>query len=147
NGNGAYMASLTIGSGARLNANLLVYRATLDFSGNTLAIGNTLTLIAGSASELLNIPTLSAGQSLTLFTGVDSFSTDWFGGSEEAVTVDDASTIFSNLTSGTYSLKYTGAAAGGDVLLIANNPTPEPTTATLSLLALMGLAARRRRKA
>lgn len=140
-------ASLTIGSDATLNANLTVSYAKLNFSGEPLVMGSTLTLFADGTSELLGIDlsTVTA-TGLTLFTGVDGFSTGFDSASANAVTIDDAHDIFGNLTAGAYSLKYTGGT-NGDVLLIANNPTPEPTTATLSLLALMGLAARRRRKA
>lgn len=140
-------ASLTIGSDATLNANLTVSYAKLNFSGEPLVMGSTLTLFADGTSELLGIDlsTVTA-TGLTLFTGVDGFSTGWDPASDDAVTIDDAHDIFGNLTAGAYSLRYTGGT-DGDVLLIANNPTPEPTTATLSLLALMGLAARRRRKA
>ena len=140
-------ASLTIGSGATLNANLTVSYAKLNFSGGPLVMGSTLTLFADGTSELLGIDlSMVTATGLTLFTGVDGFSTDWDPASDDAVTIDDAHDIFGNLTAGAYSLRYTGGK-DGDVLLIANTPTPEPTTATLSLLALMGLAARRRRKA
>ena len=141
-------ASLTIGSDATLNANLSVTHAKLKFNGGPLAMGeSTLTLFADRSSELLGIDlTTVTATGLTLFTGVDGFSTGFDSASANAVTIDDAHDIFGNLTAGAYSLKYTGGT-NGDVLLIANNPTPEPTTATLSLLALMGLAARRRRKA
>lgn len=147
-GSGAYMGSLTLGSGAKLEANLLLYRTELTFKGGALAMGSTLTLISGGSSKLLGVDLSTVTTSgLTLFTGVGGFSTGWSDtASADAVTIDDAHDIFGNLTAGAYSLRYTGGT-DGDVLLIANNPTPEPTTATLSLLALMGLAARRRRKA
>ncbi|MGN0820467.1 MAG: beta strand repeat-containing protein [Akkermansia sp.] len=140
-------ASLTIGSDATLKANLSVAYAKLTFNGGPLAMGSTLTLFADGNSVLSGIDfTTVTATGLTLFKGVDGFSTSWDSASTDAVTIDDASTIFGNLDTGAYSLRYTGGT-NGDVLLIANNPTPEPTTATLSLLALMGLAARRRRKA
>lgn len=50
-----------------------------------------------------------------------------------------------NLSFRTYDGTYTLQAAGSQVLLAAA-PLPEPTTGTLSLLALAGLSARRRRK-
>ena len=52
----------------------------------------------------------------------------------------DASTVFTGMTAGTYNLVF----ANGNVS-IASAAIPEPTTATLSLLALAGLCARRRR--
>ncbi|MGN0873823.1 MAG: PEP-CTERM sorting domain-containing protein, partial [Akkermansia sp.] len=54
----------------------------------------------------------------------------------------DASEIFGNVDPGFFKLNYDGS----NVILTASTNVPEPTTATLSLLALMGLAARRRRR-
>ena len=52
-------------------------------------------------------------------------------------------TVFSNQGANSYNLSF-----GNDgVVSLMTQDTPEPTTATLSLLALMALAARRRRKA
>ncbi|MGN1308731.1 MAG: PEP-CTERM sorting domain-containing protein, partial [Akkermansia sp.] len=61
-----------------------------------------------------------------------------------ALTTDgiDASKVFSNVASGDFTLKFDNNI----VSLVAQRDVPEPTTATLSLLALMGLAARRRRR-
>lgn len=42
--------------------------------------------------------------------------------------------------------QYTYLVIGGDKITFAARAIPEPATATLSLLALAGLAARRRRK-
>ena len=135
-------ASLTIGSGATLNTNLSLWNAKLTFQDGALAMGSSLTLILDGSSELyINIGTMKPGESLTLFTGVDQFQT-----SANAATIDEASTVFGNLTAGDFKLTYSGADNGGIVALVAKRDVPEPTTATLSLLALMGLAARRRRR-
>ena len=56
----------------------------------------------------------------------------------------DLSTWFSNVQAGTYYLSYD--ATSGKVYAEMVATVPEPTTATLSLLALCGLAMRRRRK-
>ena len=56
----------------------------------------------------------------------------------------DASRVFTNLDENTYALVYNWNADNtGRVALVM---IPEPTTGTLSLLALCALAARRRRK-
>ena len=56
----------------------------------------------------------------------------------------DASTVFTNLNEGTYALVYNWDADHHGT--VALKGVPEPTTGTLSLLALAALAARRRRK-
>ncbi len=135
-------ASLTIGSGATLNTNLSLWNAKLTFQDGALAMGSSLTLILDGSSELyINIGTMKPGESLTLFTGVDQFQA-----SADAATIDEASKVFGNLTAGDFKLTYSGANSDGIVALVAQRAVPEPTTATLSLLALMGLAARRRRR-
>ena len=141
-GNADAKASLTIGSGATLNTNLSLWNAKLTFQDGALAMGSSLTLFPDGSSELyINIGTMEAGDSLTLFTGVDQFQA-----SADAATIDEASKVFGNLTAGDFKLTYSGADHGGIVALVAQRAVPEPTTATLSLLALMGLAARRRRR-
>ena len=56
----------------------------------------------------------------------------------------DASSVFTNLSENTYALVYSWD--GSNVGSVALVMIPEPTTGTLSLLALCALAARRRRK-
>ena len=73
---------------------------------------------------------------LTLFEGVT--------GVDDCTDGDDASTVFTNLGTGDFTLRY--IADGGIVQMVAKRAVPEPTTATLSLLALAGLMARRRRR-
>ncbi|MGN0820948.1 MAG: PEP-CTERM sorting domain-containing protein, partial [Akkermansia sp.] len=110
--------------------------------------GSTLTLYSGNTlSGSLLTDWTDRTKALTLFEGVDGlyFNNDIVGAQ---VGVEyDASTVFDGMTG--YSLLMTGGTDGKDytVQLVQSAPTPEPTTATLSLLALMGLAARRRRKA
>lgn len=63
----------------------------------------------------------------------------------------DLSTAFAerekmNLMFKTFDGKITTLQEAGSQVLLAREPLPEPTTSTLSLLALAGLAARRRRK-
>lgn len=134
--------SLTAGSGSRLNADIIVSNATVNLAQGGLAMGSTLTLGSGNtyANYDAAVAALKAGSSsYTLFTGVDELVV---GGSAYSSPVD-ANSVFSNIESGVYSITYSGADDG--VVALAYT-TPEPATATLSLLALAALAARRRRK-
>ena len=144
-GDNAKKGSLTIESGAKLNADLQLINTTLTFNG-TLTMGSDLTLYSGNELAGSLYDSWDKKSDLTLFTGVDNL----YIGSDEAVADKEyeASSVFSNIGDG-YSLKMLSGTAGNySVMLVqSSNPTPEPTTATLSLLALMGLAARRRRKA
>ena len=139
--------SLTIaGEGATLNANLvLTADSTLNLGANSLELGSSLTLGGGALDDatLAAVLGLESGCSLELFTGVDELIVG--NGSYTGATELAASVAFNNaeLASPDFRLVYTGATAGGIVSIMS---IPEPTTATLSLLALAGLAARRRRK-
>ncbi len=139
--------SLTIaGEGATLNANLvLTADSTLNLGANSLELGSSLTLGGGALDDatLAAVLGLESGRSLELFTGVDELIVG--NGSYTGATELAASVAFNNaeLAAPDFRLVYTGATAGGMVSIMS---IPEPTTATLSLLALAGLAARRRRK-
>ena len=74
--------------------------------------------------------------------GGESITADF--GVEKALTLDN---VFTGHALGSdYYLGYKAPAAGGDGTVYIGKIVPEPTTATLSLLALAALAARRRRK-
>ncbi|MGN0821473.1 MAG: PEP-CTERM sorting domain-containing protein, partial [Akkermansia sp.] len=146
--------TLTVGTAGQtgtstLNANLVLDGATVTLN-NALTMGSTLTL---NNVNLINWDALVAantsGDPIVLFTSVDSLT---LGSGDAAVvaaadTKYDASKAFSNANMSNYKLQMVGTAGDYTVQMVQNAPTPEPTTATLSLLALMGLAARRRRKA
>ena len=142
--------SLTVSGTSTLYADLeLTQGGTLTLD-SSLTMGSTLTLNSG----ITLIGSLLTGwadhsQALTLFTGVDSLT---LGSGDTAITAKvgetyDASSVFANEGMDNYKLQIVGNAGDYTVQMVQNAPTPEPTTATLSLLALMGLAARRRRKA
>lgn len=132
-----------------LEANLVLVQGgsiTID-AGTELNLGCTLTLNSGITLGGTLFDNWDKTQALTLFTGVDGLTIN--GAQAGEGTLHAASDVFSNEGMSNYSLKMTGGVGGQDyvVQLVANNPSPEPTTATLSLLALIGLAAIRRRKA
>ena len=149
--------TLTAGSGATLNANLEVQGGSkLDFAAGTgndgLHMGSSLTLGTGTGkinlSESMNsyLATLGLGDRLTLFTGVDALylgATD----AEHAYSGEVSASDYFNLvalTNPEHNLVLTYSGADDGIVSLA--VVPEPATATLSLLALAGLAARRRRK-
>ncbi len=139
------------GKGAVLNANLtLATGAVLNVADGGLAMGSTLTLQEGvllGDSTLARVQSLRVGESTTLFSGVDGLT---LGNTEyTTISTEDsilASPYFSNL-SNNYVLSYTETDNGSSLnITMMSAAVPEPTTTTLSLLALSALAARRRRK-
>ncbi len=120
----------------------------LEDSGSTLA-GDSLPSF--STSVLLG--TMNNGSSLTLsFDSIDALSSfqkgDSFVLTLDGLTLDSGYTVTENSFSATgWNVVYDEAMQGsGYTALTLTKAVPEPTTATLSLLALAGLAARRRRK-
>jgi hypothetical protein len=78
--------------------------------------------------------------------GIGQFEYITFDGVEVADgSMLQASTYFSNV-SDTVSVSYRVSGDVGSLVLVSMAVVPEPTTSTLSLLALAGLCARRRRK-
>lgn len=141
------LTNLTVTSSAdnaaTLNANLTL-NGVLTLNG-ALTMGSDLTL--GSGSTLANtgyahISDITKDTEITLFSSVDSVT---YGAASTTLTSAevDAHDVFGNLNTGDFTIRF----ESGNVILKASTNVPEPTTATLSLLALMGLAARRRRKA
>lgn len=137
-----FIQNLRTEGAATLNANMTMGSAageawTLHLEG-AVEMGSTLSLFSGGAITLGN--NIWEGDTATLFTSVDSLSLNG-----EAVTTDgsiSAREIFSNAMTG-WKLTYKRLAERGWTLSLT---VPEPTTATLSLLALATLAARRRRR-
>jgi len=132
-----------------LNAHLtLASGSSLSVAEGGLAMGSTLSLSTGITLDdttLNRVYSLNTGESLALFTGVDGLKLGET--SYASISADDgilASPYFTNLNSDQYRLTYTGTDNG--TLSIISAAVPEPATATLSLLALAALAARRRRK-
>ncbi len=133
------VTELIVGSGVTLNANLLFTQEALLRMEGMLTMGSSITLTTGMTLDLADIMLdgLYKGEIITLFTGVDALSVD--NNSIAVGTFMDATDIFTGLNSEyTYYMSYDGSNVSLSI--------PEPTTATLSLLALTALAARRRRK-
>ena len=146
--------ALTAGGGTLL-ANLnLVDGSTLDLSGageNALTLGSNLAFVDGAivnldATTLEKLDNLDMGGFLALINaeqdthltygvgGMDNYNDMWFG------------QLFDR-TAGEYTLKgdFKVFATGETFGLTKVSNVPEPTTGTLSLLALAALAARRRK--
>lgn len=133
---------LVVEKGAKLNANLVFESTSSLVLEGSLAMGSTVELSSGMSLTLSDdlLRSLYGGNVVTLFTGVDALMLD--GSSISAGSYLVADDIFTGLdTSYSYQLGY---KMNGDVTL--STMVPEPTTTTLSLLALAGLALRRRRR-
>ena len=157
------------GSGATLNADMVLQSGAVVDMGGTVTLDGVLTLQAGltlDGAVLDAVQGLEVGESYTLFTGVNGLNVQSL---QQAVTLYNmrslaeqtndavsysalmdgghvaAADYFSNLSGNAgLELSYNGTA--GTVTITNTQAVPEPATATLSLLALAGLCARRRRK-
>ena len=137
-GSATLNAGLTLADGATLDMDYLDAGAvTLN---GALTFGEQVTIGENLLALLEDIKTQAEG--VALFTGIDSLTLP-----QTATTTTSgrvwAGVVFSNLASNqNYYLVY--QADTGTLSIVYN--VPEPATATLSLLALAALAARRRRK-
>ena len=133
------LSKLTVGNNANLNANVVFTADSQLTMGGTLAMGSTVDLSTGMELTLSEsmLTSLYSGNTVDIFSGVDALFID--GKEISDGTSISADGVFNGLDE---SYSYTINYANGSVSL----SIPEPTTATLSLLALAGLAARRRRK-
>lgn len=125
------------GTGSKINANLEMNSGTMDFtSGAVLTMGCGVTIGSDVVVKLDStmIDAIVAGQHFNLIEGVDA----------SAVTLGHVSFESNDgrdLTGLGLSLEAFDTGDGKVAIRVA----PEPATATLSLLALAGLCARRRR--
>ena len=128
---------LTLANGATLEMiGLEAGPATLN---GALTLGGQVTL---GSNLLAEIQSLKAGQSLNLFTGEDFVVTVGSTTLREA----HVSEYFANSALAELDNVYLNYMSVDNIGYLSIMNVPEPTTATLSLLALAGLAARRRRK-
>lgn len=150
-----------VGSASKVKADVvLIEGATLDVTKaggvGGLDLTGTLTINKGamlSEGDLTQIFQMEIGAMYDL-----AFDVTMFNNSTEAITWDsgnriDASTLFGDeqFWEGEYYVCYSGNGVNGGNgnnvgTVYLYKATPEPTTGTLSLLALCALAARRRRK-
>ena len=152
--------TLNNGGVIEINGDLSLDSAKLSFvvddlTSNTTAItlGGAADILAGGSVDITFViegdkvaSALYNNQefSFVLFTGADSNDYDnllaALAGNEVSFTLNNSE--WTAYTSG-IELKHD---VGGNIVITGNVMVPEPTTATLSLLALAALAARRRRK-
>lgn len=148
-------STLTAGVESKLNADLTLgsdATVSIDDRDKGLQINGSLTLSKGSGITLSQnmMNSLLDKGTLVLFSGVTEFT---YGdvittGPVTAYNGVEAQDYFKNLvdiiceqTGRPYFITYSGSGNGGIVAIV-----PEPTTTTLSLLALAALMARRKRK-
>lgn len=138
------LTDLTVSKTSTINANLVMGTgtdtATITFAqGTSVTLGCTLDL--GENTKIVldatDIATLDANGNIDLFTGVDKLGTYLEDGGLVWIYSADDTTLAT-----THALAFRDDGQGGYTVYA----TPEPATATLSLLALAGLCARRRRK-
>ena len=141
--------NLTLGKNASYDVHAAKGQGGLDLGGAlTISTGATL-----SAGDIDLIYQMEIGEKYDL-----AFDVTMFNGSEEELSIElgnaiDASTLFGDdqFWEGEYYVCFSGAGLDGGKgsnvgTVYLYRATPEPTTGTLSLLALAALAARRRRK-
>lgn len=144
--NAGVLADITLNSGS-IVVNSDSTTGTLTLNGGTIIFEENakLTLVNGAELNLTNtvIEVLVSEETLA---GLKDGSSDPVTLFETQDVTTDLKGITVNFTDGTNDLtaKVDGTADGTGVVI--TTIVPEPTTATLSLLALAGLAARRRRK-
>ena len=126
-------------------------------TGNWLCLGvdtaGALTLTGSAISNVTSVGTVTTGTEYTLtLTKIGTELTMTVGDASVTATMGDYSGIINNITLGGNTgggNRVPVLVSGIEMSSVTVNPSapavPEPTTATLSLLALAGLAARRRR--
>jgi len=142
---GATMSALDLSTATVLTLNGIGEDSLVNITGEFVLPVGSLTL---SGNILETLAALEDGSQLNVFSvgsftmGGESITADF--GVEKALTLDN---VFTGHDLGSdYYLGYTAPAAGGYGTVYIGKIVPEPTTATLSLLALAALAARRRRR-
>lgn len=116
------------GTPITINGDLIFGAAGIELDGDVLA----------------SLSALPGGESMALFELTGTINAEGLLVTEEEG--DEANKLFTNLTTGKYRVVYSKEGDEKGTLSIEAVAIPEPTTATLSLLALAALAARRRRK-
>ena len=153
----------SVGTASKVKADVVLLEgATLDVSnaGGTggLDLAGSFTIQKGamlSDDDMLAVGAMEIGDKYDLAFNVTSFNERMDELSMDLQNAIDASDLFGGqFWKGEYYVCYTGSGSQGQSTGNGSNvgtvylykATPEPTTGTLSLLALAALAARRRRK-
>lgn len=154
-GNLSASGAVTLAGGATINAAVvdLSDASSVSFdvtSGGAIALNGALTMSSTEAFVAAlgdSMAGLTAGDILTVFTGVSSFTV---GGvtydASNALTNVDLRDWGADAAVGQYTLTYDTFANVGSIVITVGEVIPEPASATLSLAALMMLCARRRRR-
>ncbi len=118
---------------------------SLTLNGGTITFENNaaITLQQGATVSLSGVDIVIAVSSDTLAGLAEGFSYQLFDGDSDTSALDNSQITFTDGTERVTAV-VSGAQEGGKVTV--SQVIPEPTTATLSLLALAALAARRRRR-
>lgn len=117
----------------------------ININGDLSLVLGDLPTLSGNYTELLEA--LIDGQSLDLFRVTGSITLNGLGLADGYS--EDAGSVIVAIEQGLYSLGYRANASSGGTLYLRSTSSaavPEPTAATLSLMALAALAVRRRRK-
>ena len=133
------LSNLTVGKGSTLNANIVLGKDSILSMEGCLTMGSSVALASGMTIDLTTalLTRLSQGEAIDLFASVDSLTLDGLNIDHDTIT--EVSFNVDDMVQ-TFDMAYSNAGTVSITLV------PEPATATLSLLALAGLAARRRRK-
>ena len=133
------LSNLTVGKGATLNANIVLGKDSILSMEGCLTMGSSVALASGMTIDLTTdlLTRLYQGEAIDLFASVDSLTLDGLNIDHDTIT--EVSFNVDDMVQ-TFDMAYSNAGTVSITLV------PEPATATLSLLALAGLAARRRRK-
>lgn len=133
------LSNLTVGKGATLNANIVLGKDSILSMEGCLTMGSSVALASGITIDLTTdlLTRLYQGEAIDLFASVDSLTLDGLNIDHDTIT--EVSFNVDDMVQ-TFDMAYSNAGTVSITLV------PEPATATLSLLALAGLAARRRRK-
>lgn len=133
------LSNLTVGKGSTLNANIVLGKDSILSMEGCLTMGSSVALASCMTIDLTTdlLTRLYQGEAIDLFASVDSLTLDGLNIDHDTIT--EVSFNVDDMVQ-TFDMAYSNAGTVSITLV------PEPATATLSLLALAGLAARRRRK-